>query len=127
MEQQLPALQQLVKNIESGEIEHQRQEGIYVSFTIGELERISIKHPQLVSREEAIFVMKVLSVLDESAIPMGLEPVITSYLGDMGASHVDMLQATKKMIDDLVREIATSTNRSMGTGATPDPVEDAQP
>lgn len=126
MEQQLPALQQLIKNIENGEIEHQRQEGFYVSFAIDELERISIKHPRLVSREEAIFVIKVLSVLDESALPTELESVITSCLGDMGASQDDMLQAIKRMIDDLVREIAASTNTSMGTGAMPEPTEGAQ-
>ncbi len=127
MEQQLPALQQLVKSIENGEIEHQRQEGFYVSFAIDELERISIKHPRLVSREEAVFVIQVLSVLDESALPMELEPVITSYLGDMDASQDDMLRAIKKMIDDLVREIAASTNASLGTGVLPEPAEGAQP
>ena len=114
-ERQVPELEQLIKETESGEIEYRRQDGFYVSLAIDELNRISVKHPRLVTREEAVFFIKLLSILNDSNVSLMLEPLVMNYskcIDSENESLPAVISILKKMIDDAVRQLKTLPDSS---------------
>lgn len=122
-ERQVPELERLIKETESGEIEYRRQDGFYVSLAIDELNRISVKHPRLVMREEAAFVVKLLSILDDNTVGSMLEPFVTNYFKNIDGSNESLpaaISALKKMINDSAHQLKTlsDSSRESSTGET---------
>jgi len=115
LERQVPKLERLVKETGNGEIEYQRQDGFYVSLAIDELNRISTKHPRLVTREEAVFIIKLLSVLDDNTVDSMLDPIATNYFNGIDSSNElnpAAISALKKMIDDSTHQIRVLSDSS---------------
>lgn len=114
-ERKVPELERLIKETGSGEIEYRRQDGFYVSLAIDELNRISVKHPRLVAREEVVFVIKLLSILNENTVDSMLEHLVMNYSKHMDSSNESLatvISVIKKMIDDTVCQLKTLSDSS---------------
>lgn len=121
LERQIPELERLIKETENGEIEYRRQDGFYVSLAIDELDRISVKHPRLVTREEAVFIVKLLSVLDDNTVGSMMEPIAMNYFKGIDSSKESLpaaISALKKLIDDSAHQIRllSDSSKQPGTG-----------
>jgi AbiV family abortive infection protein len=104
----VPELQQIIENAESGVIEEQRQNGLYVSFAINNVETVHVRHPRLVSKLDAEKVLGMLSAYSDQAMGDIFGPMLEKYASSMvdDSSWVELISAFKMMVEDLAKHLA---------------------
>lgn len=107
-QRRLPELEQLVREVETGEIEFRRQDGLYVSLAIDNSDEISIKYPRLVTREDAALVIELLSMFNADTVGTALDQLVNHYAEGTGDGD-DLLAVAipmiRKMMDDATNHL----------------------
>jgi AbiV family abortive infection protein len=104
----IPELEATIKNAETGEIEAQRQEGLYVSFALDENSGVHLRHPKLVNKADAEKVLDYLSMYSDQTLSSLFEPLMKTYTSSLNddSTWVDLISTLKQMLADMAAQLA---------------------
>lgn len=105
LEREIPEVERVIKEVETGEIEQKRQDGFYVSLAINEEDRVSVKYPRLITRADTERVVKILAFFRNKDAVVAIEPIAMRYREGADSESVSMsfvVDMLKKMVDDAV-------------------------
>lgn len=102
-----PELQKIIEKAESGVLENERQNGLYVSYSIDDNSIVSVKHPNLVSRADAQKFLDLLAIYSDQSMGDIFECLSKKYgsFVDDKSTWAEAFPALKAMVEDLVQHL----------------------